>query len=217
MKKVIAGAGVFLILFFPVMIFAKDLGVWGQVYLIKEQDFLFFIKNKLVKLQNEGALESAKKDFIKRSKEHILRPHAVNGLSTTNNPQVFYYDPSFILQHNITDAMGQVLYKKGLTVNPLNKISFKQIWIFFDADDARQLSWASAKIKSLQQVKPILVKGNIKKAVKALGVRVYFDQQGVFTRKFRLKHIPVVISESHKKLKIQEENINKLSEAQDEI
>lgn len=209
----------------PVLLISKDLGVWGQVYPIQEQDFLLFIKNKLANLNKNGQLELAKKKFITRSVKHVIRPNPVMGLSITNIPKTFYYDPSFILKHDIYDALGQVLYHKGKTINPLDIISFRQAWVFFDADDPNQVSWVQqkfgarlgsglgsglgAKFKSLGQVRLVLVKGDIAKTIKTLGVKVYFDQQGILSRKFKLKHIPVIISASGNSLKIQEFKINK--------
>lgn len=197
---------------------AYDCGVYGHVYPIAEQDFLAFIQHRLQTMKADGQLKAAQQDFIKRAKRHVLTPMPVTGLTTTQHPRTFYYDPTFTLKHNIDNANGHLLFAKGLTVNPLKRVPFNEVWLFLNGDDARQVAWARSELNKRaannQLIKPILVKGNIKQTLKALKHRVYFDQAGVLTRKFKLRHIPCVVTQAANfghhadQLKIQEINIS---------
>lgn len=185
---------------------ASNLGVYGQVYPIQEQDFLVFIHERLEKMEKEGKLTELKNEFIARVKAHVYRPPPVEGLTTTNNPQTFYYDPSFTVAHDITDMSGNVIAKKGTEVHPLSTITLHSVWLFFNADDPRQVERALSLVKNYPNriVKFILVNGDISKAEKALDRRVYFDQEGLISKKLGLKHIPCIAEQQGSRMAIRE-------------
>ena len=196
-----------LILFMALPTFAKDLGVWGTTYPIAEEDLREFIYKRLNVLQQNGELEKMKQTFIKNVTEHTLRPTPVSGLTTTDQPKTFFYDPTFILNRNIEDADGNVLFPIGTKVNPLDKVQLHSVLFFLNADDLLQIAWAIKNAKNYQYVKYILVQGNIKEAENALNNKVYFDQYGTLVRKFGIQHIPCVVIQEAKKLKIQEYSV----------
>ena len=193
-----------LLLFMALPVFAKDLGVWGTVYPIAEEDLRDFIYKRLNVLQQNGELEKMKQAFIKNVTEHTLRPKSVDGLSTTEQPKTFFYDPTFILQKNIEDADGKVLFLVGTKVNPLDRVQLHSVMFFLNSDDKRQITWAIKNAKNFQYVKYILVQGNIKEASDALNNKVYFDQYGKLVHKLGILHIPSIVQQNEKKLKIQE-------------
>ena len=193
---------------------SKDLGVYGHLYPIGEEDFLVFIHKRLDELKANGQLAKMKNQFIERAQKDALSPTPLK-LSTTDNPKVFYYDPTFVLGHNIYDASGHLLFPKGTRVNPLSKFNFDETWLFFDARDPKQVIWAKHELKSLRhegidigstepKAKVILTGGNIKAASKALHVRIYFDQLGKISKKLRLLHVPSIVTGDGLRLKIEE-------------
>ncbi|EKE01006.1 MAG: hypothetical protein ACD_21C00246G0009 [uncultured bacterium] len=184
--------------------FAKDLGVWGNVFEVAEQDIREFIYARLRQMQQNGDLEKINTSFIKNVKNHTLRPAPVVGLTTTKNPKTFYYDPTYVLTKNIEDEKGKIIAKAGTTINPLDTVTLHSVWFFLDADDKRQIQWALENAKKHDYVKFILVKGSIKDAGEALGDRIYFDQNGLITKQLGIKHIPCVVKQDGKRLQIQE-------------
>lgn len=191
---------------------AITVGVFGQVFPIEEQDFLVFIHHKLACMQQDGHLEQAKAAFIKRVKEHTLRPTPVAGITTTDHPKTWEYDPSFVLTRNITDGRGHVLYHQGMRINPLDPVLagkyhvplFNETLIFINADDDKEIHWLKHTLDHYQQVKVILVKGNIKRASKALKSRIYFDQNGVLCHHFGITHVPSILTRVDQQLQIKE-------------
>lgn len=186
------------------MSFAKNLGVYGTIFEIREQDFKEFIYARLKQLEQNGAFENLKQKLIANTKRHTLRPTPVYGLTTTDNPKTFYYDPTYVLKEDIKDALGNVITAKGTTVNPFDVVILHSVMLFIDADDKRQLKWAIETAKAYNYIKYILVKGNIKDANTHLRDRVYFDQYGIITKKLGIKHIPCSVQQEGKKLKIKE-------------
>lgn len=187
--------------------FAQNLGVWGTVYPIFEEDIKEFIYKRLEAMQQNGELEKIKQKFIENVKEHTLRPTPVSGLTTIANAdeaKTFYYDPTLVLNRDIEDANGRILFAKGTKINPLEKVTLHSVLFFFNADDKRQVKWAINEAKNYSYVKYILVQGNIKDTGDVLKNRVYFDQYGSLSKKFGIKHIPCIVSQDGLRLKIQE-------------
>jgi len=187
---------------------AKNLGVYGATFEIIEKDFKEFIYERLYQLQQNGILDKFNKKFVSNVKKHILRPMPVKGLTTTDNPKTFYYDPTYVLKEDIRDINGKILISRGTTINPFDVIKLHSIWLFFNADDKQQLKWAREEAKKHNYVKYILVQGNIKDTGNTLKDRIYFDQYGAITKQLGLKHIPCLVQQKGRKLQIREFSIN---------
>lgn len=190
---------------------AKNLGVWGPLFPIEEQDIREFIYQRLNEMQQNGEMTKLNEKFTKNVKEHILRPTPVSGLTTTREPKTFYYDPTYILGKDIEDHEKNIIAKKGTIINPLDTIKLHGVLFFLDADDKAQTKWALENSKKHDYVKYILVKGNIKEAGKKLNDRIYFDQYGLITKQLNIKHIPCIVKQEGKKLQIQEFALGELS------
>jgi conjugal transfer pilus assembly protein TraW len=185
----------------------KNLGVWGQLFPIEEQDIREFIYQRLNEMEQNGEMTKLNKKFIKNVKEHTLRPTPVFGLTTIKEPEkpkTFYYDPTYVLTKNIEDHEGNLIAKKGTTINPLDTVKLHGVLFFLDTDDERQIKWALENTKKHDYVKFILIKGNIKEAGNKLNDRIYFDQYGLITKQLGIKHIPCIVKQEGKKLQIQE-------------
>ena len=184
--------------------FAKNLGVWGAVFPVIEQDIKEFIYERINQMQQNGEFKKLKEKFIRNVKDHTLRPVPVLGLTVTKKPKTFYYDPTYVLTQNIEDEKGGIIAKAGTTINPLDTIKLHGVMFFLDTDDKRQIKWALENAKKYGYVRHILVRGNIKDAGKILNDRIYFDQSGLITKQIGIKHIPCIVKQEGKKLQIQE-------------
>ena len=156
---------------------AKDLGTWGNVFEPAEQDMLAFIQNRLKGMEQTGELDRLRKEATERVKEHAVRPTPVEGLSNAKEYRSFAWDPTFTVKETITDMQGNVIARKGDTVNPLDKVPFSQVLFFIDGADKEQVNWTRQQ-------------------------RV--DQSGVLTRKFGFEHIPARISRDGRVMKVEE-------------
>jgi len=169
---------------------AADLGTWGDLYPIAEPDLIGTIQQRLGDMEKSGELAQKQDEFKQRVIENSLRPAPVRGLAIAQENTTRLYDPSFIVSQDISDHQGTVFAKKGQRVNPLHSVPFMQTLYFIDADDKRQLAWLKNQKSTTLSVKVILVNGDIAQATKALGTRIYFDQDGVLTKKFALTAVP---------------------------
>lgn len=181
---------------------AKDMGTFGDVWPVQEQSFLALIQDRLQGLQDNGQLAELQQQFRNRVVEHTLRPAPVEGLVTDTQTHTSWYDPTFVVGQTLADAQGQVFARQGDTLNPLDTLALNTTLYFIDGDDARQVAWMKAQTPPTPVYKVILVNGNIKTAADALSERIYFDQQGVLTKKLGIHYIPAMVSQDGKRLKI---------------
>lgn len=202
-------------LLFPTsIVFAKHLGRQGEVFPIAEIDMLQWIDARLKHLSTTGQTAKMQHDFIERVENSVRRPAPVEGLRTTTTPNTFYIDASLKLATDIHNAQGNIIYAKGLIINPFDtstwpmdipkvQFEYQHTLVFFDGDDPRQLSWAK-QYHSEKPVKWILTNGSPDELARALDARLYFDQLGDYSRQFRLSHIPSVIEQDGKRWKVSE-------------
>ena len=183
----------------------KDLGVYGEVFPIKEKSLLEVIQKKLLALKESGALETHQKAIAAKTKDKVMRPDPVAGLHKTTKPRSFAYDPSITVPYDLKDHEGQVFQHKGTRVNPLDTHAFKSPFLFVDGEEPDQVAWAIKEYQlamNNQKPKIILVKGAPFDLSKELEVPVYFDQAGALIKKFGIGQVPARVSQQEKVLLI---------------
>jgi conjugal transfer pilus assembly protein TraW len=182
---------------------AKSLGKQGAVFPIKEESLIDVIQSRLMAAQKEGKIEKLNQEFAKRVKESALNPKPVEGLSKATFPRSFYYDPSLRIEQDIKDHEGRFIAKKGTVLNPLDYLSWGEPLLLIDGLDEEQLQWSLT-----QKGKVVFVSGSSIEAEGRLKRPIYFDQAGKITSKFSIRCVPARISQSGKRLKIEELVLN---------
>ena len=219
---------------------AKNLGVYGKTFPIAEMNILDFIALRLSEYKTSGKLNEMQRDFEKRVKAYGERPTPVKHLTTTVSPKIFTVDPTFTLEMDVTDINGKVLIPQGTRINPFDAKTLPSWFmaqqpvttidvalIFIDADDYRQVNWLKDFLKAIddgkhnniKEARILLIKGHLAKSYKRLGQRIYFDQMGLLSRKFKLQHIPAVVTQDNTQWKVTEFDVSGYSSklADDEV
>lgn len=179
---------------------AKDLGQYGALFSIKEEDFLQHIQRKL------SALSSEQKSYLeKQLKDHYIalieEPPAVEGLREASEYRTYTVDPSITVAVDITDHEGHMIVPQGTVLNPLTLCGLKEELLFLDGDQPSHLEWAR---QQSTPAKWILVKGKPLALQHTENHKIYFDQFGLLSRKFELLHIPAKVSQDGMRLKVEE-------------
>lgn len=186
---------------------AKSLGTHGVIYPIEEVDPIALIQQKLKSMEESGELERRNLELQKRTRVSVERPKAVEGITKATKGRFFYFDPTYVVQTDLYDHQGQIFAKKGTRINPLETLSLSQNLLFVDGDDPEQLAWVKEKLsKSIKNnsIRLILVRGVPLKLSEELNAPVYFDQNGLLTKKLGIRHIPALVNQEDKFLKIEE-------------
>ncbi len=184
---------------------AEDLGTVGETYAIAEPHLLNYIEQTLRDKEKSGELATLEEQAKSRVIDSIKNPKPLPGIKPTQTARTFYFDPSIKVEQNITDDKGNIIVPAGTTKNPLEVVSLSKHLLFFDGSDPQQVGHARALIDHYGgKVKPILVAGSYLDLMKAWQLSVYFDQQGVLTRKFGITQVPALVSQEGMRLRIDE-------------
>ena len=184
---------------------ASDLGVVGPTYEISERDLIEVMKDKFRRMERTGELVKVQENYKKQVLDAVEKPKPVPGIKNTETAQTYFVDPTWTLDRNVVDEKGNLLFPSGTKVNPLDYAPLTQQLLFFDQRERSQVAFAKRFIEqSTARVKPILVGGEPLKLMRQWKREVYYDQGGVLSRKFLLKHSPAIVSQDGKRLRIDE-------------
>ena len=182
--------------------FANDLGNYGTVFPIAEDDIRAVIQAKLHAMEASGELAQRQREVTARVSEHIIRPKPLN-LSTTTSPNRFQVDQTVLVNQDIYLPSGALVAKAGTRLNPFDALHFSKTLFFFNGDDKQQVAWVKHHYQEYKYVKFILTGGDIRDAAEQFG-RIYFDLDGRLSTLFQLKHVPSVVFEDKRQWAIQE-------------
>lgn len=184
---------------------AQNLGVIGPVYPIAEPSLLEAILSKLREAEASGMLARVEREMQASVKREIEQPTAVAGITKTTKARSFYYDPSIVVPYAITDAEGKVIVAPGTKVNPLDTVSLSKTLLFIDARDDAQVGRARNMLDERGgKVKVILTGGSYLELMRRWNHPVFFDQQGQLTAKLGIRHVPALVSQEGRRLRIDE-------------
>jgi conjugal transfer pilus assembly protein TraW len=98
-----------------------------------------------------------------------------------------------------------LLFAAGTRKNPLEVVSLSRHLLFFDGRDPAQVGRVRQLIALYQgRVKPILVGGSYLDLMQSWHVPVYYDQQGLLTRRLGITQVPALVSQEGLRLRIDE-------------
>lgn len=184
---------------------ASDLGVVGPTYEIAERDLIEVMKDKFRRMERTGELAKVQENYKKQVLDAVEKPKPVPGIKNTETAHTYFVDPTWTLDRNVVDEKGNLLFPSGTKVNPLDYAPLTQQLLFFDQRERSQVAFAKRFIdQSTSRVKPILVGGEPLKLMRQWKREVYYDQGGVLSRTFLLKHSPAIVSQDGKRLRIDE-------------
>jgi len=194
----------FILLAAPVISSAQSLGIHGNVYEIQEEDAVDYLKGRIAGWQKDGTVKRKQEEAKKRVLQSMLHPKPIAGISTATKDRVFMWDPTFVLDKNVTDGKGHILFPAGTTINPLQYGGLGKRLVFIDARDRRQVEYAIKNNGSYTNDKIILTGRSWVELSKKLNKQVFYDQSGYLTHRFGIMHVPAIVSQDGLKLKIEE-------------
>lgn len=189
---------IFSFLFFGLVnpAYAKNLGAFGEVYPVAEPDLLQVIQTNVA-----AHADVFQKELNEEMHQAMDRPQAV-GLSRSQQSRIWFFDPSTTLPFDVKDETGRVILSASQAMNPLDVYSLNETLIFYDADDPDQVRWVQQVNQTLKNCKLILVNGSVTNQIQLFHKPVYFDQKGRLSARFQLQHVPAMVMQDGKRLKI---------------
>ena len=184
---------------------ADDLGVVGPTYGIAEPDLLEVIQSRLYQMEKNGELSKKQDEYRDRVIGAVEKPKPAPGLKTTATKRTYFIDPTWTLDQDIRNADGEILFARGLKVNPLDHVALRDELIFFDGRDRLQVSFAKQAMRKLKgAAKPIMVAGEPLNLMRDWKRRVFYDQGGALVRRLGIRQVPAVVTQDGKRLRVDE-------------
>lgn len=173
---------------------SKDLGRFGKVYPIVEPNLIEELQRKAPPID----LEQIRKDHETYQPQNLVK------LPKTTADGSFQVDMTYTLDHDITDAQGNILYKKGFTFNPMEYVNFRGGFVVIDGSDAKQVQWFKAtKYFGNKQALLLLTDGYAAQLAKDLHRPVFFLTKDMQSR-LKLKSVPSIVVPVGMKLMVRE-------------
>ena len=113
---------------------AKNLGVFGTLFPMEENNLIEVIQARLAKLQQEGTLDMHQRNIQQKIQKQVERPTPVEGIIHTVEPRTFTFDPSITVTSDLKDHQGKIFYHKGERVNPLKLRELTKPLLFIEAN-----------------------------------------------------------------------------------
>lgn len=185
---------------------AIELGRIGPTYPIGEESALDMVMKKLRQKERSGELRRLQEEGVRRSMASIRNMPPVEGISTVHSRAQRLIDPTVSYARSVTTDDGRVVIPAGTRVNPLDTINLSKTLVFFDGRDPEQREAVARLVASQGQLrlKPILVAGSWLDLTKAWKTQVFYDQQGVLSRRFGITAVPAVIRQQGRMLVLDE-------------
>lgn len=195
----------------PVAGQAANLGTFGDIWDIREHNFLTVITERLTEHLQGKSEEQLQEEQRQRVTESAMRPMPVEGVQRGRETRIRQFDPAYTVTRDLADQNGTVFAHAGQRVSPFDVIPvFNQALYFIDGDDADQITWMKKQVSSTAERKIILVNGNIRDSAELLDSRIYFDQNGALTTRFDIRQVPAIVEQEPGKplLRITEVGLN---------
>lgn len=187
---------------------ATDLGKLGPTYPVAEQSLLAMIDERLRARADSGELQRLMDRAVAGARASITTPAPVAGLAACTKARSYYFDPSMVLAENVFDGAGHLLFAAGTRQNPLDVVSLSRALLFFDGRDPRQRKTAQRMLRERgQHLKLILTGGSYMDLMRQWGMPVFYDQQGLLTRRLGIRQVPALVSQEGRRLRIDEMEI----------
>ena len=178
-----------------------DLGQHGSLFEIMEEDMLDYLMKRLHALKASGKLQEIEDGLKNKAKEKVINPTPVANLSETRVERSFIHDPSLIVDEDIKDHEGRLIARAGQRVNPLQHLSLSRGMVFIDGTKEKQVDWA---IQNQDKYKIVLTNGSPLKRQEQFGTKFYFDQGGIITKRYGIRHVPACFEQEGDFLRVTE-------------
>lgn len=178
-----------------------DLGIYGDMNVIKEKDLMHEIREKSKSITKEKMTEAMQKSIEKYFK-------VKSNLSLCLKTQDRYLDPTVVLDNDIDLSNFGVFIPKGTTINPLSEALYPGYIIFIDAEDPLQIALASQFNRAASGSSIVIVANGDMAKARIITEQVYKYDAAV-QRTFKPECLPSIYVQQEDKFLIREYSLRK--------
>lgn len=175
--------------------------VLGPLHPVGERDLLAVIEGKVADARASGELGRAMERARERALAMLEAPPPVPGIVAARTARTRVVDPSVTLAADITGPEGEVLFRRGARVNPLDHAPMGDPLLFLDGADPGQVRLAERLLAGREgRLRPVLVAGSWLGLSRRWGRRTYHDQGGALTSRLGIREVPALVEQSGNRL-----------------
>jgi len=176
----------------------KNIGTIGSTYPVIEPDLAEEVRARINKVKMARIMDEHRQNY--KAKD-------IYALPTAKRDRIFFVDMTFTLDHDIPGENGEIMYKRGLTWNPLEYVTPPEL-VVINGEDDKQREWfeKSPYSKNLK-IKLLTSAGFATPLIQQLQRPVYYLTKPIADR-LQLAAAPSVITKNGKKLMVQEVKID---------
>ncbi len=166
----------------------------GKTYPIVEQDIREEFKQKVTGIDIDALFNT----------HNRYQPANLHPLPRAASDRVFTVDLTHILDHDIKDSQGNLLYHQGFSFNPLQYAGLSGGLVVIDGSDPEQVEWFKGSPYFQNHRAILLLSGGYANELKQVLLRpVYYLTHDIAAR-LQLKAVPSVVVEQDNKLTVRE-------------
>jgi len=167
---------------------------------IEEESLARVIQEKLKKIPEE-ILQEKQKEWKEAAIRRLKAPKPVQGIGEASEYRKAFFDPSIIVNQDITDLNGNLIAGKGTAINSLEIRPLSCGLLLFDGTNPEHIQWAKFQVG---EFKWVLVNGSPLELETQENRPIFFDQEGVICHQFDIANVPCRVLQEGKRLKIEE-------------
>lgn len=181
----------------------------GNTYGFAEKDMLVELQQRVE--EKKPLANTLMREFQKKSKKRVVgwKPEGMLKLTPAKQDKVFYPDLTYILEEDMVDADGRIIYPKGYKYSVGDYMNIPYQIIVFDPTVKAQSEWVKRNGFDKNVASLLLITdGKAIDLMKEYRRPVYFCVRKLQDR-FALKHTPSVVVQVGNKLQVTEVNLYK--------
>jgi len=167
---------------------------------IEEESLMRVIQEKLKKIPEE-VLQEKQKEWKEAAIRRLKSPQPVQGIGEASRYRKAFFDPSIIVNQDITDLNGNLIAEKGTAINSLEVRPLSCGLLLFDGTNPEHIKWAKAQVG---EFKWVLINGSPLELETQENRPIFFDQGGVICHQFDIANVPCRVLQEGKRLLIEE-------------
>jgi len=176
----------------------------GNTHEFAEKDMLQAIQEHIE--ENKDQIMQRAEEEKNKAKENVknYQPKGLVALKPAMKDRVFYPNMSYVLDKDIVDANGKIIYQKGFTFKPLEYTKLSYGIVVINGKNPKELEWfKNSKYANTIAYRLLITDGSYYDLIKELNQQVFYCLPQI-TQRFKLQHTPSIVIQKGNKMEVSE-------------
>lgn len=182
---------------------AKEM-ILGKTQDFAERDILELMQEHISK--NKAQIEQKSNLLRDKAKEDVknYKPDGLVPLEPALEDRVFYPDLTYVLDQDIKDHNGKILYKKGFKFNPANYVKMSYALVIIDGKNKKEVQWfKDSGFANQLTYRLLLSDGSFYELNKELKQEVFYLMPEI-RKRFQIQRTPSIVKQIGNKIEVKE-------------